>query len=128
MNELQNNNSEKGSDGFGKSIKAIALHLNRSKRTSTEIEDTIFNREQEEKILIDFLGKDAFCSEIIAIDNYIAEGVEQKVYFNENKNSVFKINSGVFYASWEDYFFSLLLHIHFGKWFSDFKPSRSLRP
>ncbi len=113
MDGLQNNNSEKDNNGFGKSIKAIALHLSRSKRTSKEIETAIFNREQEERILIDFLGNNAFCTENIDKNNYIAEGTEQKVYFSESKNTVFKVNSGVFYVCWEDYFYSLLLHNFF---------------
>lgn len=113
MNGLQNNNSTKSNSSDGKSIKAIALHLSRSKSTGKEVENTVFIREQEERFLIDFLDKDAFFTEILELNNYIAEGAEQKVYFDENKNSVLKVNSRVFYASWEDYFYSLLLHNFF---------------
>ncbi|TAE73607.1 MAG: hypothetical protein EAZ85_06600 [Bacteroidetes bacterium] len=113
MNELQNNNSKQDNHSLRKSIKAIALHLSTSKRASTKTENAILNREQEEAILIDFLGKDAFYTENIKLETYITEGAEQKIYFNEQKNTVFKVNSGIFYASWADYFMSLLLHNFF---------------
>jgi hypothetical protein len=43
----------------------------------------------------------------------LAEGAEQKVYFVETENVVIKVNTGVFYEFWEDYFDSLLLHNFF---------------
>ncbi len=116
VDELLGNHTRAHQDSNRKSIKAIALHLSGSKSAGGAGARTVISRTEEEAILIDFLGEYAFWTENIDADTYIAEGAEQKVYFNETKNTVFKVNSGIFYASWADYFHSLLLHNFF---FSD---------
>ncbi len=44
---------------------------------------------------------------------YFAEGAEQKVYEAADPRFVIKVNSRIFYASWEDYLNNLLLHNYF---------------
>jgi hypothetical protein len=48
----------------------------------------------------------------IPIADYISEGAEQKVYLKDTVR-VTKLNDAIFYASWLDYFHSLLLHNYF---------------
>ena len=48
-------------------------------------------------------------------DDFISAGAEQEVYINDGK-TVIKLNDAIYYASWEDYFYNLLLHNYF---FSD---------
>lgn len=45
-------------------------------------------------------------------DKYISEGAEQKVYIKDEQY-VLKLNDAIYYASWEDYFFNLMLHNYF---------------
>jgi len=41
---------------------------------------------------------------------YLTEGGESKVYLSENGRFVFKVNDAGYYATWTEYFNSLLLH------------------
>jgi hypothetical protein len=45
-------------------------------------------------------------------ERFIASGAEQKVYITGNQ-TVIKLNDAIYYASWEDYFYNLLLHNYF---------------
>lgn len=66
-------------------------------------------KKQETKILIDFITQNNLWVTNIDTTKYISEGAEQKVYLNDNEY-VLKLNDGIFYSSWEDYFYNLLLH------------------
>ena len=50
--------------------------------------------------------------EDIPEERFIASGAEQKVYITGEK-TVTKLNDAIYYASWEDYFYNLLLHNYF---------------
>src|SRR5215213_7791245 len=41
---------------------------------------------------------------------YLAKGGEAKVFLHEDQKSVIKINDGVYYATWLEYFNSLVIH------------------
>ena len=41
---------------------------------------------------------------------YLTEGGESKVFFSEDGKFVFKVNEAAYYATWTEYFNSLLLH------------------
>ncbi|MEL1243068.1 hypothetical protein AAEO56_02245 [Flavobacterium sp. DGU11] len=43
---------------------------------------------------------------------YVSEGAEQKVYLKDAEH-VLKLNDAIYYESWEDYFYNLLLHNYF---------------
>ena len=43
---------------------------------------------------------------------YVSEGAEQKVYLKDTEH-VLKLNDAIYYKSWEDYFYNLLLHNYF---------------
>ncbi len=43
---------------------------------------------------------------------FISAGAEQKVYLNGEKE-VLKLNDAIYYASWLDYFYNLLLNNYF---------------
>ena len=70
------------------------------------------DKAQETARLIDFAKSNDLILEYVPEDQFIASGAEQKVYILESK-SVIKLNDAIYYASWEDYFYNLLLHNYF---------------
>jgi hypothetical protein len=43
---------------------------------------------------------------------FLSQGAEQRVYIKD-KQKVFKLNDGIYYLSWVDYFYNLLLNNYF---------------
>lgn len=43
-------------------------------------------------------------------ESYLAKGGEAKVYLHDDRKSVIKINDGIYYATWLEYFNSLSIH------------------
>ena len=48
----------------------------------------------------------------IDLTQYVSEGAEQKVYLKDTEN-VLKLNDSIYYNSWKDYLYNLLLHNYF---------------
>jgi hypothetical protein len=48
----------------------------------------------------------------INLSQYVSEGAEQKVYLKDSEY-VFKLNDSIYYTSWKDYLYNLLLHNYF---------------
>jgi hypothetical protein len=113
VNGLYHNYSRADRRGNSELIQAIAQHLSGGKSTGGDAAHTVVVREEEAQRLIAFLEENAFYTQQIDAACYLTEGAEQKVYFQEATNTVLKVNSGVFYTSWADYFHSLLLHNFF---------------
>ena len=111
--ELQDIISGNGSVRHGKAIRAVADYLRRKKETISGIEKEQFDKEQETQILIDFIEAENLWFPDFDDSKYIGEGAEQKIYEYADTNFVIKLNDGVFYALWEDYFNSLLIHNFF---------------
>ncbi len=111
-NELQNLISGKSGASYDAVIQTVASHLRRGKSTSPMAEEKHENKTQETKGLIAFAKSNNLILENIPEENFIASGAEQKVYISEEKYVV-KLNDAIYYASWEDYFYNLLLHNYF---------------
>jgi hypothetical protein len=110
--ELQNLISGKSGASYDALIQTVAGHLRSGKRTSPMAEEKHQNKAQETKELIDFAKSNNLILGNIPEENFIASGAEQKVYITEGKY-VIKLNDAIYYASWEDYFYNLLLHNYF---------------
>jgi hypothetical protein len=48
----------------------------------------------------------------IDFEKYVSEGAEQRVFLKDSKH-VLKLNDTIYYTSWEDYLYNLLLHNYF---------------
>ncbi len=107
--ELRNIISGKSKVRSGIIIQAIASYLKRSSGASEVAKNEKHFKKQETKILKEFVTENNLWAANIDISNYVSEGAEQRVYLNDNQY-VLKLNDGIFYASWEDYFNNLLLH------------------
>lgn len=96
----------------GITIYTIRDYLRRSTETSHQNQKTDFTKEIEEEVLSDFAEENNLWFTALNEANYFDAGAEQKVYlFSSDK--VIKVNKGIFYESWADYFDSILLHNYF---------------
>lgn len=96
----------------GAAIQAAACYLKRSERTSKLAKESKLYKKQETEVLKDYITENNYWFQDVAIENYVSEGAEQKVYLKDGK-SVIKLNDAIFYNSWEDYLNNLLLHNYF---------------
>lgn len=110
--ELQRIISGKSQVRNGAVVQATACYLKRSQRTSKLAKDSKFYKKQETEVLKDYITQNNLWVSDVAIENYVSEGAEQKVYLKDGK-SVIKLNDSIFYNSWEDYLNNLLLHNYF---------------
>lgn len=110
--ELQNTLSGKSGSSDDPVIQAVASHLRSSQRAGPMAEEKHKNKAQEAKRLEQFAREHSlFINEIDEV-NFISSGAEQRVYLAGAKH-VLKVNDAIYYASWEDYFHSLLLNNYF---------------
>ena len=114
-NELHNILSGKSEVRFGTIIQAIACYLNNGSQTSSTVEDEKPFKKQEAKILEDYITQNNLWIRDIDFSQYVSEGAEQKVYLKDSEH-VLKLNDSIYYSSWKDYLYNLLLHNYF---FSD---------
>ena len=112
-NELQNIITGNGQIGDKNLIKKIKDVLRRNEK-SIQISSQNKLVKSEEEIFLKHIieAEDLTYKEEISESNYISEGAEQKVYRLDDKY-VIKLNDTIFYASWKDYFNSLLIHNYF---------------
>ena len=113
-NELHNVLSGKSEIRFGAIIQTIASSLKDGEKTSATIEIEKHFKKEETKRLEAYISNEKLW---VAIDlsQYVSEGAEQKVYLKDTEN-VLQLNDAIYYNSWKDYFYNLLLHNYF---FSD---------
>jgi len=111
--ELQNIISGNAAVRHGKIIQTIAHFLREKKRAVQESQETEFLKDQETKVLIEYIDKHQLWIAYIDEAKYIGEGAEQKVYEHEDPSYVIKLNDSIFYEYWIDYFHSLMLHNYF---------------
>lgn len=114
-NELRNVLSGKSKVRFGETIQAISGYVRKSTETSPAAKDTKLFRKQEEEVLAIFISENNLWLNDIDFSKYVSEGAEQRVYLKDSQY-VIKLNDAIYYTSWIDYFYNLLLHNYF---FSD---------
>lgn len=108
--ELQNLLSTDGYTGQTGLIGTIQRFLRTNETTSESHTNPEFSKNQEEKKLIDFIEQHRLWFQgNITPENYLTQGAEQKVYWYDNLH-IIKLNNGIFYQKWLDYFNSLLIH------------------
>lgn len=113
--ELHHVLSGKSKVRFGTIIQAIACYLRDGEKTSPAIEDQKHFKKQEAKRLEFYISQNNLWIDTIDFSQYVSEGAEQKVYLKDSEH-VLKLNDAIYYNSWKDYLYNLLLHNYF---FSD---------
>ena len=109
--ELHNVLSGKSQIRFGTIIQSIASYLNDGTQTGAIIEDEKHFKKQETKRLENYISEKNLWINI-DLTQYVSEGKEQKVYLKDTEN-VLKLNDSIYYNSWKDYLYNLLLHNYF---------------
>jgi len=110
--ELYDVLSGKSQIRFGTTIQTIACYLRDGTPSGSTIENTKHFKKQEEQRLEDFITRNNLWLNDIDLSQYVSEGAEQKVYLN-GEDHVLKLNDSIYYSSWKDYFYNLLLHNYF---------------
>lgn len=111
-NELHNVLSGKNQIRFGAIIQSVACYLNNGAQASSTIEIEKHYKKQEAKKLEDYIIVENLWITNIDFSQYISEGAEQKVYLKDSEH-VLKLNDAIYYNSWKDYLYNLLLHNYF---------------
>ncbi|HSD06300.1 hypothetical protein [Flavobacterium sp.] len=114
-NELHNILSGKNKIGFGTIIQTIACYLKDGEKTSATTENAKHLKKQERERLEIYISDKNLWIKEIDFSQYVSEGAEQKVYLKDSLH-VLKLNDAIYYNSWKDYLYNLLLHNYF---FSD---------
>ena len=104
-----------GIEEQGDTCTAIRNHLCSSFRTSTAVkkdfESKSIVKEEQTEFLKHLANHDKlWLQELPDRDKYLAEGGEAKVYLHSDNKSVIKVNDGIYYATWLEYFNSLVIH------------------
>ena len=93
-------------------IGTITNYLRRSKTTGGMVETEKQFKIKETEELISFINKNELWVTSINFDLYLSEGAEQRVYI-KNEKTVYKLNDSIYYTTWLDYFYNLLLNNYF---------------
>lgn len=112
-NELKNFLSGAGKTESKNLIHAIAGYLAASEKASGKTEISKLTKQEEAKLIIDYLSAHQFPNIEVDESRYLTEGAEQKIYLSNDGNTVVKLNSSIFYFNWSDYLMSLLIHNFF---------------
>ena len=110
--ELQNIISGKSQIRHGDAIQAIASYTRGGKNTSRKIEESKQIKNEEATLIKQYCNQNNFWVPDIDITTFVSSGAEQKVYLQDNYK-VIKLNDGIYYQTWEDYFNNLLLNNYF---------------
>ncbi|MES1226245.1 MAG: hypothetical protein ABUT20_62795 [Bacteroidota bacterium] len=90
---------------------ALCKSFGTSATVKSEFESRAVIKEKQDNFLKSYAKKENLrLSALPAGSQYLAEGGESKVYLAEDGRSVMKINDAGYYATWTEYFTSLLLH------------------
>jgi Serine/Threonine/Tyrosine Kinase found in polyvalent proteins len=111
--ELQDIISGNGKVRHGANIQAITSFLRRKKAAISLAEASEFGKVQETEFLKEYLDASNLWFSGVDESKYIGEGAEQKIYEFADPAFVLKRNDSIFYAFWEDYLYSLLIHNFF---------------
>ena len=108
--ELQNIISGNGYVRHGKIIQTITAYLKGKKEAVPGFKEAKPDKDEETEILKEFISGAGLFYADIDVTKFIGEGAEQKIYEFSDPAFVLKLNDSIFYACWEDYFNSLLIH------------------
>ena len=111
-NELQNVISGKSEVRYGAIIQSVAGYLKKGSPASSEIAQIKHYKKQEEQRLEAFISENSLWVNNLDFTQYVSAGAEQKVYLKDTEH-VLKLNDAIYYQSWQDYFYNLLLHNYF---------------
>jgi hypothetical protein len=111
-NELHNILSGTGQVSHGAVIQAISGYLRKSAQAGTTAKGHKHYKKQETERLEQYVSENGLWVKDIDFTQYVSQGAEQRVYLKDARD-VIKLNDAIYYTSWEDYLYNLLLHNYF---------------
>jgi len=111
-NELQHIISGESQIRYGENIQTIICYLRAGEKSGSLAKSDKHFKSEETERLKTYIETHNLWRTNIDLSNYVSEGAEQKVYLKDDR-SVVKLNDGIYYLSWVDYFVSLLLNNYF---------------
>ncbi|MHA3786698.1 putative polyvalent protein kinase domain-containing protein [Flavobacterium hauense] len=111
-NEIYNIFQGKSTVRFAPTIPTETSYFRNGSSSGATTENTKHLKEQEEQRLEDFISANNLWINDIDLSQYVSEGAEQKVYLKDSDH-VLKLNDAIYYSSWKDYLYNLLLHNYF---------------
>lgn len=110
--ELQNVISGKSQVRYGTIIQSVASHLGNSTKSSPKSQVSKQVKNQEIERLTEVINNKNLWVQNIDFTKFISQGAEQRVFFKD-EFSVLKLNDSIYYSSWLDYFYNILVHNFF---------------
>jgi hypothetical protein len=110
--ELYDVISGKSQVRFGTIIQTIAGYISKGTQAGSAIENPKQYKEQEKERLENYISGNNFWISDIDFSQFVSAGAEQRVYLKDPE-SVLKLNDAIYYSTWKDYFYNLLLHNFF---------------
>ena len=110
--ELQHILQGESQDSQSTLIQSIAGYLRKSQETSPMAQGDKHDKTQETKRLVQYINKHHLWNCDIEFNAFVSSGAGQRVYMR-NDFKVLKLNDGIYYQSWVDYFNNLLLNNYF---------------
>jgi len=111
-NEIQRIISGESQVSYGTNIQAAISYLRTSEKSGALDKTSKHFKREETAKLKKYIDSRNLWVKDINLNNYVSEGAEQKVYLKDSR-SVIKLNDAIYYLSWVDYFYSLLLNNYF---------------
>jgi hypothetical protein len=82
-----------------------------STTVKTDFESKSVIKEEQRKLLIEYCSQhNLWAIDLPGKERFLARGGEALVYLHNDQRHVIKVNDGVYYATWLEFFNSLLLH------------------
>ena len=97
---------------YGAPIQAIACYLKRGQISGYKSQEPKSIKEEETERLCQWIEEQQLWYRTLDLTQFISSGAEQKVYLKGEKG-VIKLNDSIYYSSWLDYFYNLLLNNYF---------------
>jgi hypothetical protein len=111
--EIKNVLSGTGGNSEESLIHAAANILRPGSQAGRAVKERKQSKSEEEQELISWSIKENILFTYFNESRYLTRGAEQRIYLHEDPGFVIKLNDGIFYECWLDYFHSLLLHNYF---------------
>jgi len=113
--KLQNIIRGNGSEGQGDSCTAIRNILLESfgtgRTVKSEFQSRAVIKEKQAFFLKSYAEKESLWMQSLPSGcDYLTRGGESEVYLSANKRNVVKVNDAIYYATWMEYFNSLVIH------------------
>lgn len=89
----------------------LCTSFSTSTTVKTDFESKAISKEEQAKFLKRYAkGNGLWIDQLPDESRFLARGGESKVYFEADTRSVIKMNDGIYYATWLEFFNSIVIH------------------